>query len=151
MGARTTVTNRIQSSHEHVTTTLFVTDCASCGVVFALPETLEKRRRNDGESFYCPNGHSMVFRKTELDKANERADTLERRLTFERDQRRAAESEALTEKRRAAAARGQLTKMRNRVARGLCPQQSCRRSFSSLHDHVRREHPELLDAIGDES
>jgi hypothetical protein len=151
MGTRTSVISRIQGSHEYVTTALYVTDCANCGIVFAIPETLERRRREDGASWYCPNGHTMVFRETELHKAKERAELLERRLTFAQDQRRAAEAEALHERRRAAAARGQLTKMRNRVARGLCPQQSCRRSFTNLHDHVRHEHPELLDAIGDDT
>lgn len=37
------------------------TTCAQCGVVFGLPDHLEEARRDDHETFYCPNGHSLVF------------------------------------------------------------------------------------------
>ena len=46
-----------------------------------------------------------------------------------------------------AAAKGQLTKMRNRVARGVCPQAGCKRSFTNLHDHVATCHPDLLATV----
>lgn len=40
-------------------------DCANCGITFCLTPALYKRRRSDGASFYCPNGHSNVYRPTE--------------------------------------------------------------------------------------
>jgi hypothetical protein len=39
-------------------------DCATCGVEFCLTQGLYRRRKNDGADFYCPNGHSNVFRPT---------------------------------------------------------------------------------------
>jgi hypothetical protein len=39
-------------------------DCANCGVEFCLTQGLYRRRRNDGKEFYCPNGHSNVYRPT---------------------------------------------------------------------------------------
>lgn len=151
MGTRLTVVNRIESTYQTITTQLFVTDCFECGVVFAIPKTLEDRRRADGKTWYCPNGHGMVFRETELDKTRKRAEQAERARDRARRELDAALDDAQHQRRRAAAARGQLTKMRNRVARGLCPDMSCKRSFTNLHNHVRTCHPDLLEAIGGES
>src|SRR4029077_9140433 len=39
--------------------------CASCGIMFCLPEPLYNARKRDGDSFYCPNGHSLSYRPTE--------------------------------------------------------------------------------------
>ena len=143
-----TVTNRIQGTHESITTPLYITDCPSCGVVFAIPRTLEDRRRADGKNLFCPNGHMSSWRETDVDRANQKL-ARETRLR-EAAERRAdlALDNAQREKRRAAAARGQLTKMRNRVANGVCPQAGCKRSFTELHDHIRTCHPDLVEALG---
>ena len=59
--------------------------CASCGVVFGMPDHLESELRRTHKSFYCPNGHSIHFAgKTKEEK---RIDELEREL---RDERTAA-------------------------------------------------------------
>jgi hypothetical protein len=39
-------------------------DCATCGVVFCLTDVLYRRRKRDGDRFYCPNGHVNVYRPT---------------------------------------------------------------------------------------
>jgi hypothetical protein len=41
-------------------TTLEVEIC-TCGVLFAAPKNLLDKRRFDGQSFYCPNGHCLSF------------------------------------------------------------------------------------------
>lgn len=147
MGVRTTVTSRIQGTYDVITTELFVSDCATCGVIFAIPRTLEARRRQDGASFYCPNGHTLSFHKTDLDRERERAELLQRRLDREETHRRAVQDQLDAERRSAAAYRGHLTRMRNRVARGVCPVAGCKRSFSELHAHVVTCHPELLGEL----
>jgi len=38
-----------------------VTDCAACSVIFAAPDRLISERREDGGTFYCPNGHQLTF------------------------------------------------------------------------------------------
>ena len=40
---------------------LIVQQCYVCGVVFAISESLEKNRRDDGKEFYCPNRHSLKW------------------------------------------------------------------------------------------
>jgi hypothetical protein len=37
--------------------------CYTCGVVFALPKTYIKNRKEDGVSFRCPNAHTLSYPK----------------------------------------------------------------------------------------
>ena len=43
-------------------TALYVSECCSCGMTFGVPSDFDVRRRRDGKSFYCPNGHSQSYR-----------------------------------------------------------------------------------------
>ena len=52
-----------------VQTNLTKEECLECGVVFALPCTLQEQREKDHESFFCPNGHVMTYpEKTKAEK-----------------------------------------------------------------------------------
>ena len=44
-----------------VETGLEVKSCLTCGIIYAIPTELIKKRRGDHKSFYCPNGHSLYF------------------------------------------------------------------------------------------
>ena len=35
--------------------------CITCGIEFAPPEHYESARREDGRTFYCPNGHELSY------------------------------------------------------------------------------------------
>ena len=35
--------------------------CASCGIEFHVPSRWDDARRDDGRTFYCPNGHSLFY------------------------------------------------------------------------------------------
>ena len=39
------------------------TECCVCGIAFKVPRNYLAHRREDGEGFYCPNGHSLTFKK----------------------------------------------------------------------------------------
>lgn len=142
MGTHTSVRTRIQGTHVDHLTSLYISDCPSCGVIFGIPTEMEKRRRDDGKQFYCPNGHTMSWHDT-LEKRLE-ADLKRERETAEwlREERDAARHLAETERRRAAAAKGNLTKLRRRVANGCCPEPGCKRSFTNIRDHIATCHPE---------
>jgi len=51
------------------TFTLVDTTCHQCGVLFAVPDWFDKARREDHQTFHCPNGHSLVYRTSELHRA----------------------------------------------------------------------------------
>lgn len=54
--------------------------CANCNVPFAIYTAHDYRLRDTHAHFYCPNGHSNVYRgKTDLDKAREERDSAQRR------------------------------------------------------------------------
>lgn len=48
------------------------TTCCVCGIKFGLPNDIMRERRNDGKTLYCPNGHSLSFRPSEIDKLREK-------------------------------------------------------------------------------
>lgn len=43
-------------------------DCVNCGVTFFVTADLRKRRKQDAEWFYCPNGHAQRYSQSEADK-----------------------------------------------------------------------------------
>lgn len=123
-----------------VITTYAILDCPSCGVLFGITEELQTRRQKDGKSFYCPNGHSMSYSDT-LEKQFRREQEKTARLTSNLDQVR-ADRDAVERSRRAT--KGQLTKIRRRVANGVCP--CCNRTFDDLTAHMQTKHPDYVEA-----
>lgn len=140
--------NRIRAfTVEGTRVDFFISDCATCGVVFGIPETLEARRREDHRSFYCPNGHSMHFTgltptQQKLEEERKRAARLRTQMIAKQDQARAALQEA-------AEAKASEVRLRWRVGNGVCP--CCGRTFAPLARHVATKHPEFvhrdLDAL----
>lgn len=119
---------------------LTVLDCASCGVIYAIPGDLEKRARDEGTSWYCPNGHPQAF-------AESRADKLKAKLEAAEERARWAEESETQQRRRATSAenslrttRGVVTKLRKRATAGECPF-GCHRHFTNLERHVASKHP----------
>ena len=109
----------------HVTTKFVTEECNTCCVSFAVTEEFQKKRlevRGPNNPFYCPNGHKTWYiGKSDADVQRERAEKLQQqlleadnRVKYQREQREVAE-------RQAAAARGQVTKLRRRAAAGTCP------------------------------
>jgi hypothetical protein len=142
------VKTRIQGADNIIyTEELDIHDCPSCGVVYATTSDFTRRRRSDGKTFYCPNGHTVVYNDHELGRLRKEVDRLKEARTCLIGQLDQSRAEAEHQHRRAAAARGQLTKMRNRVARGCCPDGTCKRSFTNLAEHVRTEHPEMIESL----
>ena len=117
--------------------TLVEMDCYSCGITFAVPETWNNKRLEDGKSFWCPNGHQQHYTKTEVQILRERLEMERKNAEFWRQQKAAIE-------RSASALRGQATKLRKRLANGVCP--CCKRSFPDLHRHMTTKHPEYAES-----
>ena len=122
------------------THTVYMQDCVSCGIAFGVPDEFDDRRRDDGKTFYCPNGHTLSYGNTlakQLKAEREKTARLTARIDQERAERESAQ-------RRAAAARGQVTKIKRRVGRGVCP--CCNRSFADLAAHMQTKHPGFVDS-----
>lgn len=124
-----------------------------CGMKHAVPvelARLQKRRRDDGlkqDGFYCPIGHKWIY-----DGESQTA-VLERQLQRERanhDQTLAELSDARQERdhneNRRRAEKAAKTKLKKRIAAGVCP--CCNRTFQNLARHIAGQHPEF---VGDKS
>lgn len=112
---------------------LETTTCASCGVLFAMPDHLMTTRRENKAAFYCPNGHILTFTLSEVEK-------LKAELAREKEASQRARDESARKDRLLSAAKAQATKIKNRVANGVCP--CCNRTFVNLQRHIGTKHPD---------
>ncbi len=55
----------VTSQLPEVRVKMLLKQCPVCGVVYGLPERLDRNRRDDGDTFYCPNGHELVYPEKE--------------------------------------------------------------------------------------
>ena len=121
-----------------ITVSLTAMDCPACSIVFAVPDRLDKERREDGKTFYCPNGHSMSY-SGEIHQLRESLRKAEAdRTWYEKRTQQAIEDEAAA-RRSLSAVRGQVTKLKRRAVAGTCPF-GCRRHFVNLERHVATKH-----------
>jgi hypothetical protein len=120
-------------------TVLETVTCYSCGVLFAMPDNLMRRLRDTGADFWCPSGHGQKFTRTTAQKLEE--ERVARLQERERWQTRvkAAQDQADATERSNRALRGVNTRMKRRVAAGVCP--CCRRTFQDLARHMTGQHP----------
>jgi hypothetical protein len=141
MGA--TVTLLDQSSRITYTQELVTETCCNCGIPFAMPRSLKDECHKDhSKSFYCPNGHSMVYMgKTDAERERDRADAATRRAKLAEETSAFYRKEAQAQKRQAAAYKGQLTRARKRAGAGVCPVTDCQRTVRQLADHMATKHP----------
>ena len=114
-----------------------------CGIRHAVPESLRKnqlREHNDGlkpTGIFCPLGHTWI------PAGNSKHELLQHELQRERashDQQRANLRDRLERaKRQTAAQKAAKTRLKNRVAAGVCP--CCNRHFENLARHMTGQHP----------
>lgn len=124
-------------------------DCAACGFIYACTKAFFDRRRADGASWSIPCGHTALYRESEADKEKKRADQLAAELAHAKNYselqgnwlRNEREGHKATE-RKLSAAKGQQTKLKKRIAHGVCP--CCNRSFAEVARHMKRQHPEFV-------
>jgi hypothetical protein len=123
--------------------TLTVITCAECSMPFGIPQEFQEQRRKDHGTFYCPRGHTEWYpEKSDLEKQKERAEIAEREARFARNNARFYQDEAAAQRRSAAAYKGHVTRIRNMVARGVCPVPGCRRNFTNVREHMATMHPD---------
>lgn len=111
-------------------------ECGACGVVFGLGSAFKNARLEDHQKFYCPNGcHVNWSGKTEAQRLEEQLDAARALAKRETNRRTAAERSAIAYK-------GHATRIRNRIANGVCPA-GCNRHFENIQRHIATKHPEF--------
>lgn len=116
----------VQYDFEYVT-------CARCGAPIVMEKHVMKERRRTHQSFYCVQGHKQSFNdETEAQK-------LQKQLDNERKHHQWTRNDLAQEKRHHTATKGNVTKLKNRAANGVCP--CCKRTFENLARHMQTKHP----------
>ena len=117
-----------------------------CGMRCAIPtELYDAAQCNKNKWIYCPIGHSFCFTKNKATILEEKLDNVEQKLLNERRLRNqelaSHDREVTTLTRRASAQKGANTRMKNRIAAGVCP--CCNRTFQNLARHMGNKHPDF--------
>ena len=92
--------------------------------------------RSDPGHIYCPLGHKPVWG----DKS--RVDELEGKLALERSNSAFWREREAAAERRVSAQRGVTTKLKKRIAAGVCP--CCKRTFQDVSRHMKGQHPDFV-------
>ena len=121
--------------------TLVTEVCITCGVTFAVPKALyDWCRKDPSKEFYCPNGHSMVFRKSILQQEIEKL----KKENEEAERARYSLHNQLSQKEQEVKKLQTSIKRRNkRIAAGVCP--CCNRTVNQLAEHIKTMHPEIAN------
>ncbi len=117
--------------------TLVLHECGNCGVMYGITERMYKERREDGELFWCPNGHRRAFVENEVQRLQKRLDRSAQLLAQ-------AEGATVTEKQAHSTTKGKLTRARKRAEAAVCPH--CNRTIRQMAQHLktmagRGQHP----------
>lgn len=122
------------------TGTLTVCECANCHTDFGMTPRMNRDRRDDHKTFYCPAGHQNYYpQQSDEEKLRAQLAREEGRVAAERVRRQNAEDRLAAVRRSRSAVQGHLTRARKRAAAGVCP--CCNRSFKQVRDHMRGQHP----------
>ena len=110
-------------------TALNAHDCPNCAVVYAITKELEARRRDDGATVYCPNGHTITF----SDSIRARNRRLKIKLTEARERSVQLENDLMD-------AAKEAKRLKRRAKAGVCSE--CHRTFQNVAKHMKSKHEE---------
>lgn len=113
---------------------LVTEDCPTCGIVFGVTLDYQNRRRQYADTFYCPNGHSQSYAKSESARLREQLAAEQKKLAN-------AQFELMAAKQRAEAVEKEKARLQKRMKNGICP--CCHRQFIQLTRHMKSKHPEF--------
>jgi len=121
------------------TVTLTDMEYGECGIVFAVPEDWRAEKQRSGKGWYCPNGHSRVYKESDaarykrmLDEANANNTKLAQSVREAQE----AEQRAVDERKRV---EREAKRIKRRIQGGVCP--CCNRTFINLGRHMKTKHP----------
>lgn len=122
-----------------------------CGTWHAIPESLrhiQLKAQDAGRDHFvhCPLGHQYApAGKSQLQLEKERAAReaaqLRSRLDYQETETRIQRERAEQLEKRRRAEKAAKTRLKNRVARGVCP--CCNRHFDNLQRHIQHQHPDF--------
>ena len=100
-----------------------------------VPARLLESAQNAAHMIYCPHGHTLTWKETEVDRLRRERDRLKQDAARIEDER----SQATMRAERAEAA---TRKLQKRAAAGVCP--CCNRTFLNMQRHMKSKHPNVV-------
>lgn len=123
---------------------LVIKTCSVCGIIFAVPDWFEENAEREGPrglGWHCPLGHSRVY--TQGQKEKDEIARLKEQVAVERDNAGFWREQERVAKRQATAQKAAKTRLKNRIANGVCP--VCKRHFVNVERHMKGQHPKFTD------
>lgn len=123
-------------------------DCWNCGVIYAVPNSVQSAAKQSGTGIHCPHGHLNYWgigesvADRQLREARERAERAEADALRQREAREWAEKQAKGANIAAGLAKGKLRRVHERIHAGVCPH--CNRTFKQLAAHMKSKHGDEL-------
>jgi hypothetical protein len=128
-----------------VTVRLTQMNCGECGGTYAINERYREQKYKESGFWHCPYCQcSWGYSEGENARLKQQVEQARNNEKWQRERAERANERADQQARRAAAARGQVTKIKRRVANGVCP--CCKRTFSDLARHMAGQHPDYAAA-----
>jgi hypothetical protein len=105
-------------------------------------------RQKNGQPLWCPVcGTAQSWSKTEADILREKLRAQEAITRDEKENARRARQDAEYFQKSRNAYKGQVTRLKNRAAAGVCP--CCNRHFTALERHMKTKHPEFTSEVSE--
>lgn len=114
--------------------------CYKCGIPLIMPSWFYEKRVSDHESFWCLNGHQQAYLgESKEQKLREELERKNEQLRYAADRESALRIRSTKLEHQLHGTKGALTKVKKRIANGVCP--CCKRSFHDLQRHMSNRHP----------
>lgn len=142
----TTVYKTSEGQRFNTDTTLTVVTCATCKIVYAIPDSLYRSAvkwpgdRDQGWKICCPMGHTWWYTGSNPDDKLQRERDHSAYLRSRLDQ---TEASLIGQKARGTRFKNERDRERRRVAHGVCP--VCKRTLKQLTRHMESQHPDFID------
>lgn len=103
-------------------------------MIYGVSADFIRRRKEDGKSWHCPQGHSIVFTESDKDRLEKKLAEAARTNTVLAAQVASAQAQRDRERKRA-------VRLEKRAKGGACP--CCNRTFIKLSRHMATKHPDF--------
>ncbi len=115
--------------------------CGECGGVYAILERYRLTHYRAGTCWTCPYCEVGWGYDGQGENARLKRDLKEKEHDLQNQKKRTqwAKQEARHSENRRRAEKAAKTRIKNRIANGVCP--CCKRSFKNLHRHMQNKHP----------
>jgi Zn finger protein HypA/HybF involved in hydrogenase expression len=119
-------------------------ECGKCGGVYAITERFREEcfntKRGHWNCPYCQSSWTYSG-KTEAQQLRDELDNEKRKTQWAKGDASWARGEMHKAKRATIAQKAAKTRIKNRIAKGVCP--CCNRYFADVHAHLHNEHPDF--------